>query len=283
VRKLSTVCVFQVSIILSYSCWKIKELQVLTSALAGFDRLRMKKKTLLFLMVLMLASPAMGEPIRPKARKAKLGQTVAPRTYTGNKMSGTANRFGSSKKDSSLFSGQTQNQSRRLSKTRRELTPGTSQADASAPQPLGDRPFDAAAPATNPFASPGSSPGSLWSPSISLESGVNPFKSATPAVNPFQRTSSTDMLQVPQGQGFSPSGTKNNPSPGLGAAPNTRTQINSSNRSLSPWAGPFENTAPIILNPYGSPPDFYSTGSQKSLYSPKNLSPRSSPRSPPSP
>lgn len=251
--------------------------------MAGFDRLHMKKKTLWLLMVLLLASPALADPIRPKPRKAKLGQNVAPRTYTGNKMGGTANWIDSNKKDSSLLSGQTQNQSRRLSKTRRELTPGTSQANAPAPQPLGDRPFDAAPSAANPFASPGSSPGSLWSPSISLESEVNPFKPVTSAVNPFQGTSSTAMPLVPQGQGFSPAGTRSNPGPGLDAAPNTRTKINSRHRPLDPWAGPVENSTPLILNPYGSLLDFYSTGSQRSLYSPKNLSPRNAPRSPLSP
>lgn len=223
-------------------------------------------------MIIAFANPAIAaEPFRPKPRKAKLGQNVAPRAYGGYKVSGAGTRIGLNKKYSPLLSGQTQNRSRRSSNNRPEPMPGASQTGALAPQPSGDRPFDAAPSAVNPFAPPGTSPGTLWSSPVSLETGTNPFESATSVVNPFQSTSSPAISQVFQGQGFSPPGTMSNPSPGLNALPTARPLGNSSRRGPpSPWAGPVGYNTPRLPSPYGSLSDSSLTSSPKNLLSPKN-------------
>jgi hypothetical protein len=193
----------------------------------------MKKIALGLLVVLMLAGPALAAPARPKPAKAKIGGTVAPRAATGYRMNAA------SKRGAALPSERTRTQSKRLSNIGSELSAGSSQA----PQPSGDKPFAAGAPAVNPFAPPGSSPGSLWSPPVPLASGINPFQPIASSVNPFQGAGSTAEPLAPSGAGFALPAATNNPAVGGKAVPVTQKVNRSPNPLHSLWSGPLPGKA----------------------------------------
>jgi hypothetical protein len=192
----------------------------------------MKKIVLGILVVLMLAGPALAAPAQQKVPKAKIGRVVAPRTFTGYRMNSAG------KRGAALPSEQTRTHSKPLSNIGSELSAGSSQVNGSAPQPSGDKPFAVGAPAVNPFAPPGSSPGSLWSPPVPLESGINPFQPITSSVNPFRSAGSTPEPLAPGGAGFSLPATTNNPAAGGKALPGTQKVHKSPNPLRSPWSSP---------------------------------------------
>lgn len=237
----------------------------------------MKKIALGLLILLMLAGPAMAAPVRSKPAKAKIGGAVAPRTAAGYRMNAAINRAGSSKRGAALPSERTRTQPKPPSNIGSELSAGSFQFNGPTPPPSGDKPFAVGASAVNPFAPPGSFPGSLWSPPVPLASGINPFQPIASSVNPFRSTGWTAELPAPAGAGFSVPAAANNPVGGGKTVPVTQKVTSSPNPLRSPWSTPLPGKASLALTPASSPLPFFPAASPRNPFSPADTSSSGSP------
>jgi hypothetical protein len=138
----------------------------------------MKKTVILAVAMLMLVSPAIAQKARRQAR--------ASQTTNAAKLANAYNRMNRASKLSSATTPEGQTQS--LFGSRANVNPalpgGPYQTNALT-LPGYDRPFDANAPAINPFALTATSPGTMSSPPFMPGPGVDAFGPNQFTVNPF--------------------------------------------------------------------------------------------------
>lgn len=213
----------------------------------------------------------MAQTAAPKARKAKAGGYGTPGAPTGARMNAAINRAALGRMGASRPPAQTERPNSPFTMASRAPWSASALDNYPGLQTLGDRPFDGSTPAANPFAPPHASPGSLWSPPISLESATNPFKPMTFAVNPFQGFLSTAAPFSPKTPGFSSPFSQSYPALKLNGLPTTQTTSNSAGILPSPWGNFGGTNISSPPSPGGLPLNPLPQGSSGNPYSLENF------------
>ncbi len=235
------------------------------------------------LMVVLLAGQAMAQTAAPKARKARAGGYGTPGAPTGTRISAAINRAALVRMGASRPPVQAERPKPPFTMASRAPWSASALDNHPGLPTLGDRPFDGSTPAANPFAPPDASPGSLWSPPVSLESATNPFKPMASAVNPFQGSLSTAAPLAPKTPGLSVPLSQSYPARTLNAVPTTPAASNSTGILPSPWGNFGGTNVSFLPSPGGLPLNLLPQGSSGNPYSLEDLFRGNSPTSQSSP
>ena len=237
----------------------------------------MKKTVILVTAMLMLVSPALAQQAKRQARTSQTTPSAAKLLNAYNRMNRAAKPSGAPSPP-----GQTQSLYGSLANVNPAL-PGSSPLANALTPPAGDRPFDANAPAINPFALTASSPGSLSSPPFMPGPGVNPFGPNQFTVNPFVPGGPTAANLFSTNVPNPSPNVVSNPGNSLGAIQSAPGLNKSPQLQLHPLGGLIQIDSQFPSSPYNSVPVFNPMAALGNPYSLDYLFPTSSLPRPTSP